>query len=211
MLRLSERVVSVRPVLGGLFAVVLALGVGACGGDDDKDTGASATPTTAASNGEDGGGTETTVPDDASSSDLPSDACALLHADDVEAVLGVAAVAKPSDRSGSGGGGPQVKGCQWGEVAADSGVVAVQISKPDPETGIDYVKSVVNASGGGGTPVDIGENGQLIPRAHIPYGGGVGLSVMFTHNGNTVVIGATKASEAQTKAAAEKVLENLNS
>jgi hypothetical protein len=89
-------------------------------------------------------------------------------------------------------------------------MIAVQVATPDPDTGINYLESVVNAAGGGGTPVDIGDDGQLVPRAHVPYGGGVGFSVMFTNNGNTVVVGATKASEAQTKAAAEAVLANLN-
>ena len=199
-----------RFVLTGLCVAVLAIGAGACG-DDDKGSGANAAPTSrgeSADNGNDGS-TQTTLID-SGSSELPSDACALLSAADVEAALGVAAVGKNADRAGSGSSEPLIKGCTWGEVTADSGLIAVQVSQPDPDTGIDYLKSVVNAAGGGGTPVDIGAGGQLIPRAHVPFGGGVGFSVMFTNDGNTVVVGATKATEAQTKAAAAAVLANLN-
>jgi hypothetical protein len=199
-----------RFVLTGLCVAVLAVGVGACG-DDDKDSGASAVPTSrgeSAGNGNDGS-TQTTLIDSGSSG-LPNDACALLGAADVEAALGVAVDGKNADRAGSGSSEPQIKGCTWGDVTADSGLIAVQVSAPDSETGIDYLESVVEAAGGGGTPVDIGEGGQLIPRAHVPYGGGVGFSVMFTNDGNTVVVGATKATEAQTKAAAAAVLAKLN-
>jgi hypothetical protein len=202
---------SPRPVGVCLFVFALAL-LGACGSSDNKsDAPVDAGSNTAAA-GENSSENSTDATnaknENSGSSSLP-DACELLADSDVEAVLGSAPEGKAADRSGSGGGGPQVRGCMWGELSDESGLLAVQIATPDPETKIDYLKSVVNASGGGGTPVDIGENGQLLDRAYIPYGGGVGKSVMFENDGNTVVVGATKATEEQIKAAAETVLGNL--
>lgn len=187
---------STRSVIGGLCIAALTLGVGACS-DDDKNSDV-VTRTTPAPGG-----------NAATGSGLPDDACALLSAKEVKDALGVAAKGQVEDRAGSGSKAPQVKGCTWGKVTADSGLIAVQVSATDPKTGIDYLKSVVKA-GGEGSPIDIGEEGQLVQRAHIPYGGGVGLSVMFTNDGNTVVVATTKASQDKTEAAAKAVLANLN-
>src|SRR5262249_47799610 len=126
----------------------------------------------------------------------------------VTAALGTTATATNSPLNG-GTGGPAYSGCTWGNLASEDAVVAVQVSTPSGPGNIDYVKNLVDAVGEKGTAVDVGENGQLLSHAFIPGGGGIGQSIMFTKNGNTVVVGMVRSSEAKLKAAAGAVAANI--
>jgi hypothetical protein len=136
------------------------------------------------------------------------DACTLLSAAQVKDALGTSATATKSPLNG-GQGGPAYSGCTWGDLAAEDAVVAVQVSTPSGPGNIDYVKDLVDAVGEPGTEVNVGENGKLLPRAFIPGGGGIGQSILFTKNGNTVVVGMVRNSEAKLKAAANAVAANM--
>jgi hypothetical protein len=135
------------------------------------------------------------------------DACKLLTAAQVKAAIGKEAVGQKPPTGGSGG--PDYAGCTWGDIASDNPLIAVQVSRPSGAANIDYVKSLVSAVGEPGTPVDIGENGRLLSRAYIPGGGGAGQSIMFTKNGDTVVVGLVRGTSAQLEAAARAVAANI--
>jgi hypothetical protein len=178
-----------------LFAL-LALALAACGSSSKPKAKASTDATT------------TTTAEPRARAAVVPDACKLLSAAQVRDALGTSATATKSPLNG-GQGGPAYSGCTWGDLASEDAVVAVQVSTPSGPGNIDYVKDLVDAVGEPGTEVNVGENGKLLPRAFIPGGGGIGQSILFTKNGNTVVVGMVRNSEAKLKAAANAVAANM--
>ena len=156
-----------------------------------------------------GGGTSRgTTASSAKASALP-DACTLLEPAQVKAVTGKETAPNKSPITG-GAGGPAYVGCSWGQIASENPFVAVQISRPSGDANVDYLKVLVGTAGDKGTPVAIGENGMVLNRAYIPGGGGVGKSIMFTKNGDTVLVGLVNGTEDQLKAAANAVAANMS-
>jgi hypothetical protein len=86
-------------------------------------------------------------------------------------------------------------------------MLAVQISKATPPDNVDYLKTLIGAADEGATPVAIGTNGQLLPRAFVPGGGGVGSSVAFEKGDLTVVVGLTKEDSNEKVEAAARAVE----
>jgi hypothetical protein len=185
--------------------VVLAFAVSACsssGGANDS-----------APNGNDGG-SETTVagPTNAANTGngaLPSDACSLLSAGQVEAAIGKAAegnAAPPRDDNGV----VALVGCTWGSVASEDPAIAVQVGKPAGEAQIDYLKALTGAAAQSAQPIDVGTEAKLLGTAFLPGGGGVGQSVIFEQDDMTVVVGMVRGEQENLEAAAKAVAANLS-
>jgi hypothetical protein len=183
------------PVLLLALVVVLA----ACGGDDSDDDASGTPPTDPPADVDDGVDVVAA---------LPSDACALLSDDDVEAAIGTADAGTPATPREDGGRAVLV-GCTWGAVASDDPALAVQVGVPSGEARINYLKTLTNAASQSSEPIDIGENGQLLGTGFLPGGGGVGQSVIFEKDGQTVVVGLIRCEQEKLEAAAEAVEANL--
>jgi hypothetical protein len=184
-----------RGLSRSVLAVLVIAALGACG-DDSDDSGASNTRS----------GSNTTSPaDPGATSGLP-DPCTLLDERAVEAALGSV---KPGEPATAGGSAPaQYRGCTWGVISDDGGLLAIQISQASGEANINYVKTIT-ATAGEGKPIDVGTNGKLLDRAFVPGGGGVGRSIVFDQGATTVVVAMTKGDDAKLEAAARAARANL--
>jgi hypothetical protein len=165
-------------------AVLLALSVGACGGDDSSDdaSGSSTTSPEATTTAGDGTG------DAGGTSGAPEgvDACALADEAQVQA-LGVNATGE--DESRPGGEGITWDTCRWGTLTDETGVVTVQVLTEGPDSVINPLDILLSSAGGEKVPtsVDVGTDGQLYEFALITGGGGVGRTIGFTADGDRTV------------------------
>ena len=75
--------------------------------------------------------------------------------------------------------------------------------------GVDPLKILASATGGAGTPTAIGTNGRLLATALIPFGGGVGQSIVWDRNGGTVVVGLVRGDQPKLEAVARAVAAKL--
>jgi hypothetical protein len=167
------------------ITVLLGVVVTACGSDEPA---VAPTSSTAEAGGSDRD-TTTTAAGDAGRSvaALPDDPCALLTADDVEALLGASVPGSPGVSSTTEGG-PQFVSCGWGSVTDENGMVSLMASVPSEDLGIDFLQTVASAATQR-TPVEVGDEGELLDVFLLPGGGGVGTSVLFRKDGLSVLVG----------------------
>jgi hypothetical protein len=209
-----------RPIHRALASVLcvtaLGWGLAACGGSssddaaptstapvDVGDTGIGDNENTGTDTGDLGDEVGTEAP---SSTALPDDACTLLGDAAVEALLGTPAEATEGVSSLTEGT-PQFVSCYWGDFTTDTGVVSVAASVP--ADGIDYLGMLAEGAAGTGTPVDVGEDGELLDLFVMPGGGGAGASVLFRQDGLTVVV--ARSGEAVDTSALESAAAEVSS
>lgn len=183
-----------RALTSLLCVTALGWGLTACGGSADEGGSAPTAPvqlgdgTTTADGGNEPVtdlGDEVDAEGSGAAASLP-DACDLLGDATVETLLGTPAEAVEGVSSLTEGT-PQFVSCYWGDLTTDTGVVSVAASVPS--AGIDYLGTLAEAAGGGaGTPVEAGEDGELLDVFVMPGGGGAGASVLFRQDGLTVVV-----------------------
>lgn len=202
--------------LGGV-ALALALGLGAVACSSSSDGGSSAsgkdTSTTAAdgSGGTSGdGGTGKTDGGGSAGKGgaMPADPCSVLSAADVKDLLGTEATGTAGASSNDG---MIFDSCQWGELTDDAGQVSVAFSEPAPDTGIDYLQTLVGTAAQPTGAADVGDGGKVYGAFVRPGGGGVGKTVLFAVGDTTVAVGQSgaKVDEAKLIAAAKTVAGNL--
>lgn len=170
------------PLIRGLFALALVATIAACGssGGDDvatATTAAGADAPTSAAAGSDG----TPAPEAAAPEGPAPDACGLLTAADVEAVLGSAV--EPSPLPGETA--DNYSGCLWNDLPV---LLGVQVAAP--ADGIDALVALAKVATEAPLDSPVGRDGLYYPgTGFVPGGGGVGQSVLFFDGPWTVVVG----------------------
>jgi hypothetical protein len=100
-------------------------------------------------------------------------------------------------------GQPVRAGCTWGQLAGDDPVLGVQIASPNGGA-IDPLKQALLPAGKP-VPSDVAPGAQLYDKALIPFGGGDGHSIAWTHDGKTILVGMVRGTKAKVEAAAKAV------